>query len=77
MKKPEFFLLLDEMLEVDPGTVSSGQKLADMEKWDSLAVLGLIALLDEHFAISVPAVRINECKTVDDVAALAGDKVEG
>jgi acyl carrier protein len=48
-----------------------------MARWDSLAVIGFIALLDQHFALSVPAVRIMDCKTVDDLAALVGDKVTG
>lgn len=75
MTKSNFFLLLDEMLELDPGTIQSGQTLADIPKWDSLAIMGLIAMLDEQFGISVPATKINECRTVDDIAALAGDKV--
>lgn len=75
MTKPQFFLLLDELLENDPGTIRAGDVLAAMPKWDSLAVIGFIALLDQHFEISVPATRILDCKTVDDLAALAGDKV--
>lgn len=77
MTKTRFFTLLDEMLEVDSGTIKSGQILADMPKWDSLALMGLIALLDQHFGLSVPASKINECRTVDDLAALAGDKIQG
>ena len=65
------------MLEVSPGTIVSGQVLAEMPKWDSLALMGLIALLDQHFGLSVPASKINECRTVDDLAALAGDKIQG
>lgn len=75
MKKSDYFLLLDEMLESDPGTIKSGMLLADIPNWDSLAVMGLIALLDEKFAISVPATQINACRTVDDLAGLTGGKV--
>lgn len=77
MNKAQFFQLLDEMLELDPGSIRSGQRLADIPKWDSLAIMGFIALLDEHFGLSVPATKINECVTVDDLAALAGDKIQG
>jgi acyl carrier protein len=76
MTKKQFFQLLDELLELEPNTIHAGQKLAELPKWDSLAIIGLIALLDEHFGISVPAVKINECRTVDDVAALAGDRIQ-
>ena len=77
MTKKDFFVLLDELLENDPGTILGGEALAGMARWDSLAVIGFIALLDQHFALSVPAVRIMDCKTVDDLAALVGDKVTG
>ena len=77
MTKKDFFALLDELLENDPGTIRGGETLAGMSRWDSLAVIGFIALLDQHFALSVPAVRIMDCKTVDDLAALVGDKVTG
>jgi len=75
MTKSRFFLLLDEMLELEAGTIKHGQLLADIPKWDSLAIMGFIALLDEHFALSVPATKINECRTVDDLAQLVGGKL--
>lgn len=77
MNKIQFFQLLDELLELDPGSTQSGQRLADVPKWDSLAIMGFIALLDEHFGLSVPATKINECVTVDDLALLAGDRIQG
>lgn len=67
--------MLDQMLELDAGSIKSGQLLAEISKWDSLAIMGLIALLDERFALSVPATKINECRTVDDLALLTGGKV--
>lgn len=77
MTKPDFFLLLDELLENEPGTVKGADALIDLPKWDSLAVIGFIAMLDQHFALSVPAVNIMGCKTVDDLAGLVGDKLSG
>jgi acyl carrier protein len=76
MTKPDFFLLLDELLENEPGTIRGEDVLANMPRWDSLAVIGFIALLDQHFAVSVPASSINNCRTADDLAALVGDRVD-
>jgi hypothetical protein len=42
MIKNHFFTLLDEMPEVAPGTTKSGQVLADIPKWDFLALMGLM-----------------------------------
>jgi acyl carrier protein len=75
MTKQDFLRLLDELLEVEPGTIQGDEILSDLPKWDSLALMGFIALLDQHFALIVPASRITECKTVPDLVALVGDKV--
>jgi acyl carrier protein len=70
-----FHLLLDELLELDAGTIRGTEKLADLPKWDSLAIMGFIALLDQRFDLVVPATQIIACVTVADLAALAGDKI--
>ena len=75
MTKKDFFLLIDEMLENDPGTIRGDEVLAQLPKWDSLALIGFIALLDQHFATSVPAARILNCKTTADLADLVADKL--
>ena len=77
MTKKDFFILLDELFEKEPGTVKGDEVLAAIPQWDSLAVIGFIALLDQHFAVSVPAGRILDCKTVGDLVALVGDKLKG
>jgi len=76
MKKNEFHLLIDELLENPPGIIKGTDTLAGLPRWDSLALMGFIALLDQHFGLIVPASRITECRTVDDLAALVGDKLK-
>ncbi len=71
MTAKQFYHLLDELLELDPGTIKGDEVLGDLARWDSLAVIGFIALLDEHFGKVVPASTILACKTVADLAALA------
>lgn len=75
MTKTQFYALLDELLENEPGTLKGDERLAALPRWDSLAVIGFIALLDQHFGVSVPAVKIMDCKTTSDLAALVGDKL--
>jgi acyl carrier protein len=75
MTQKDFFLLIDELLENDPGTIKGTEVLMQQLKWDSLAVIGFIAVLDQHFSVSVAAVRILECKTASDLANLVADKL--
>ena len=75
MKKSEFLRLLEEMLELDPDTLIGSETLKEVGKWDSVAVMGFIALVDEHFEIALAPKRLAECKTVDDLAGLVGDRL--
>lgn len=49
--------------------------LTDVPGWDSLAVVGLIAALDRQLGVRVQASALAQCKSVQDLIALAGDKV--
>ncbi len=75
MTKAKFLDLLNELLELDPGTIKGTELLAELPRWDSLAVIGFIALLDEHFGMSVPATKIHESKSVADLVALVQHKL--
>lgn len=66
---------MDELLENEPGTLNGAEALASIPRWDSLAVIGFIALLDQHFGANFPATKIMDCKTVDDLARLLEGRV--
>lgn len=60
---------MSEVLEaqVDPKTV-----LADAGSWDSLAVVVMIAAIDEVCGTQVEGEALARCTTAGDVLALAG-----
>jgi acyl carrier protein len=66
----EFYRNLEEVLDLTPGTLKAGEPLARLESWDSIGVLGFLAMADETYRAVIPPKRIPECKTVDDLAAL-------
>ena len=73
MKKSDFVCLLEELLEKDPNTLNIADSLNSISNWDSLAVIGYIAVVDQNFGITVPAAKINDCKTVGDLLLLVAD----
>lgn len=75
MKRNEFLLLLDELLELEPGTVKGSETLDSIESWNSLAVISFMALVDEHFGISLQPQQIAACTTVADLTGLLGDGI--
>jgi acyl carrier protein len=69
----EFYRNLDELLEVDSGTITGGDLLADLEAWDSVTVVSFIAMADEKYGVNIPIKRIVECRSVDDLAAVVSE----
>ena len=67
----EFYAALDEMLELDPGTITGSERLEDIEAWDSLAVISFIALVDEKFDILVETEKLAAAESIADLYALA------
>jgi acyl carrier protein len=74
MTKAEFFRKIEFDIGVAEGTVQGSDVLQDLDGWDSLAVMSTLAMFDKQFGVKVPAETIYECRTVDDLAALAGEQ---
>ena len=75
MKKEDFLFLLDELIEVEPGTLTGKEILRDLEGFDSLTVVGFIAMVDEKFDVILSPNQIAKCEEIDDLIALLGDKI--
>lgn len=75
MRKQEFLLKLDELLELEPGSLTGSEALADLEMWDSMTMLGFIALVDEQFELTLSASRLAACETTGDLISLLDGRV--
>lgn len=72
MNAKDFLLALDEMLELDAGTLKGDETLESLDDWDSLAVISFIALVDDKLNLVVEGAKLAKAKTVDDLLRLAG-----
>lgn len=72
MTQAEFLAALEEMLELDSGTLVPDATLESLDSWDSLAVISFIALVDEHFDRVVAGEDLAKAKTIADLLALTG-----
>ena len=70
MIEKEKLALLEEMLELDEGRLTPQTKLADLEEWDSIAVISFIALVDDHFDKIIKGSQIKKFQTVSDALAV-------
>ncbi len=63
-------ILTEQMLEIfEIDEIRSDLVLRDLELWDSLSVISLLAVLDESYGINIEATEIADINTVADLFA--------
>lgn len=67
MTNQEKIAMLEEMMELESGTLQEDTNLADVQEWNSLAKLSFIALMDETFNKKVSAEEMKQFKIVKDI----------
>lgn len=65
--KDKLISVLREALEMESDPIEAGDNFREYANWDSLSQLTLIALLDEHFGVSIPTSSFKELNTVQDL----------
>lgn len=76
MTKQEFYTAFEDVLEIQTGSITGNEELADLSAWDSLAAISFIAMADSTIGMPVTASALRECQTVDDLAAMFPGKVD-
>ena len=76
MTSREFYEALEEVIEANRGTISGTEAVKGLPGWDSVAVIGFIAMLDSRLGISVAADDIVSCLTVADLMKLLGGRIQ-
>lgn len=72
MKKDIFFEELLECMEIDPVDINEDTVFRELEDFDSMAVMSIVAYADEKFGKTLPAEQLQEMKTVRDLMELIG-----
>ncbi len=67
MSREEFRAELEEILELEPGTLTGAESLSDLVGWDSMALLGVIALADQKLGTVLSAATLMECTTLEEL----------
>lgn len=64
--------LLEEIMELDEGTLTPKMKLHEIEEYDSMVKLSLIVLMNDEFGKKITVKEINNFVTVQDVLDFMG-----
>ncbi len=67
MKEHEMITELEEIMDLDEGTLSMDSVLTDFEEWDSLSALSLIAMAKQKCSVVLTAENIQGFQTVQDI----------
>ena len=67
MTNEEKIAMLEDMMELEKGTLPEDGRLAGIVEWNSLAKLSFIALMDETFGKKVSADEMKKFKIVKDI----------
>lgn len=61
-----------EVLEIDLATSDLQLKLSDIEEWDSISILGLMAKADEDFGVVLTPNLLEDAQSIEDLVNLLG-----
>lgn len=67
MDKKEFFGKLEEVVGRPAGSIADADRLGDLEGWDSIAALSVIALLDRHYGVALEVGALANSPTAGDL----------
>ena len=70
MDRQTFLQHLDELLDLPLGTLKGPERIESLENWNSMAVVGYIAMVDEHFNYSISPRQFANCSTVNDLLGM-------
>lgn len=75
MSKSKFLRMMESTLQIAENSLSGPEVLEEFDSWDSLTVMMTLALFDKELGLKVPAAKIYECQTINDLIALADGKI--
>lgn len=60
-------IIVEDTLDVEAGSLKEDTKLVNLEEWDSLAKLNIMALAKKRKGLAIDADQLMDCKTVSDL----------
>lgn len=72
MTQEEFITELEDILSLEEGELTVNSNLKELEDWDSLAIISVIALVDKKIGKKVNVLALKECISVTDLINTIG-----
>jgi acyl carrier protein len=77
LTKQDFIEKLEELTEAESGTFTEKTVLGETARWDSLIIVGFMAMVDETMGFAPSPKDIAKCKTVGDLLKIVSSGIKG
>ena len=67
MNVQEKIAMLEDLLEVEEGTLKPETMLSDVEEYDSMSMLSLIVMMQDEFHVNLKSTDVKSFQTVGDI----------
>lgn len=69
MTEQDKLAMLEDLLEVEEGTLKPETMLSDVEEYDSMSMLSLIVMMQDEFRVNLKSADVKGFRTVGDILA--------
>jgi acyl carrier protein len=63
----DFIVAFAEAIDRDEALIKVEDSFRDYEEWDSIALLSLVAMLDDNYSINIPREIFERLETIQDL----------
>lgn len=67
METTKKLAMIEEIMDLDEGTLTPATVLEDLEEWDSMAKLSVMVMMDDEFGKVLTGDAVRALKTVQDI----------
>ena len=67
METTKKLAMIEEIMDLDEGTLTPATVLEDLEDWDSMAKLSVMVMMDDEFGKVLTGDAVRALKTVQDI----------
>ena len=63
----DFIKKIEEVFEMPSGSITPNDNFREYQEWDSLALLSLMAMLDDEYNVTIPRDDFQKLKTIEEL----------
>ncbi len=75
MSRRQIFRLVELTVEVPEGSIRGDEPLRNFPKWDSLALMEVLAAIEKESGIALPLRSVVSARTLDEIVAAFGERL--